>query len=85
MATGKNGEVIAPPRPSVPVTTYSIHQQEGNMHLFETEEGDKWVCVHCRIEEDEAITAKGWEWLFDRHDQTLSCALCGHGDEDTDD
>lgn len=55
------------------------------MHLFETEEGDKWVCVHCRLEEEETIAAKGWEWIFDRHDQTLRCALCGHSDYDIED
>jgi rubredoxin len=55
------------------------------MHLFETEEGDKWVCIHCGVEEEEMISTKGWQWIFDRHDQTLRCALCGHGDSDFED
>lgn len=55
------------------------------MHLFETEEGDKWVCITCGVEEHSMIEDKKWEWIFDRHDQTLRCALCGHPDYDYDD
>ena len=55
------------------------------MHLFETEEGDKWVCITCGAEEEAMIKEKGWEWIFDRHDQTLRCALCGNSDYDFDD
>ena len=55
------------------------------MHLFETEEGDKWVCVTCGQEKAETIKEKDWEWIFDRHDQTLRCDLCGHPDFEIDD
>jgi len=55
------------------------------MHLFETEEGDKWVCITCGVEQEEMITAKKWEWIFDRNDQTIRCSLCGHPDYDIDD
>ncbi len=55
------------------------------MHLFETEEGDKWVCINCGVEEESMIKEKKWEWIFDRHDQTLRCALCGNSDYDFDD
>jgi transcription initiation factor TFIIIB Brf1 subunit/transcription initiation factor TFIIB len=64
--------------------TLSITGQK-NMHLFETEEGDKWVCVTCGMEQEEMIAEKKWEWIFDRHDQTLRCSLCGHPDYDIDD
>ncbi len=55
------------------------------MHLFETEEGDKWVCINCGIEEEVMIKDKRWVWIFDQHDQTLRCALCGNPDYDFDD
>ena len=55
------------------------------MHLFETEKGDKWVCITCGVEEESMITEKKWEWIFDKHDQTLRCSLCGHPDYDFED
>ncbi|MEE4136681.1 MAG: hypothetical protein V2I32_11425 [Desulforhopalus sp.] len=55
------------------------------MHLFATEEGDKWVCINCRLSEKEMLSEKEWQWIFDRDDQTLRCALCGHPDYDYDD
>ena len=30
------------------------------MHLFETESGDKWVCVACGKEKVEEINENGW-------------------------
>ncbi len=50
------------------------------MHLFETEEGDKWVCVHCGREREQEIIDKKWEYIFDKEDPVLRCSLCGHGD-----
>ena len=55
------------------------------MHLFETEEGDKWICIHCGTEEEAMIKENKWEWIFDQQDQTLRCALCGHSDYDFED
>jgi rubrerythrin len=55
------------------------------MHLFETEDGDKWICINCGVEAEPMITEKGWEWIFDRNDQTLRCSLCGHSDYDFED
>ena len=55
------------------------------MHLFATEDGDKWVCITCGIKEETMISEKKWEWCFDQHDQTLRCSLCGHPDYDFDD
>lgn len=55
------------------------------MHLFETEEGDKWVCIVCGEEKQEMILEKNWEWIFDKEDQTLRCSLCGHGDYEVED
>lgn len=55
------------------------------MHLFETKEGDKWVCITCGIEQESMIADKNWELIFDRHDQTLRCFLCGHPDFEIDD
>jgi hypothetical protein len=56
-----------------------------NMNLFETGEGDRWVCITCAAEEEAMIKEKQWQWIFDRQDQTLRCALCGHPDYDFDD
>jgi hypothetical protein len=53
------------------------------MHLFETKEGDKWVCAICRNEQSEVI--EHWEWIFDKHDPELRCALCGHPDYEIED
>ncbi len=55
------------------------------MHLYETEEGDRWICINCAKEEEEMIKEKGWEWIFDRDDMTLRCALCGRPDFDYED
>lgn len=55
------------------------------MHLFETDKGDRWVCVLCGEEEQEMIREKNWEYIFDQDDQTLRCSICGKGDFDVDD
>ena len=55
------------------------------MHLFETEAGDRWVCITCAEEEAEMIQEKGWEWILAREDQVLRCFLCGHPDYDIED
>ncbi|BCL60850.1 hypothetical protein [Desulfomarina profundi] len=55
------------------------------MHLYETEEGDKWVCITCGVEEESMIREKKWEWIFDRDDPTLRCALCRRPDYDYED
>ena len=55
------------------------------MHLFETPNGDRWVCITCGSTEKEMIEEKRWEYIFDKHDQTLRCSICGHPDYDYDD
>ena len=55
------------------------------MHLFETKEGDKWVCITCRPEQAERIELDQWEWIFEKHDQTLRCSICGHPDYEIED
>lgn len=55
------------------------------MHLFETENGDKWVCITCGLEKEDMIKEKKWEYLFDNEDQVLRCSLCGHPDYDIED
>jgi len=55
------------------------------MHLFETENGDRWVCSLCASEEEEMIKEKKWVYIFDRHEPTLRCSLCKHPDIDYDD
>lgn len=51
-----------------------------NMHLFETEDGDIWVCVNCGRDHEEEIKNKDWEYIFDRDDPELRCKLCGGPD-----
>ena len=55
------------------------------MHLFETKEGDKWVCITCRDERAETIEHDLWEWIFERQDPTLRCSICGHPDYEIED
>lgn len=55
------------------------------MHLFETKDGDKWVCITCGVEEEAMIKEQQWQWCFDKDDLTLRCALCGHPDYDYED
>ncbi len=55
------------------------------MHLFETPDGDKWVCITCGSTERELIEERKWEFIFDKHDHTLRCSLCGHPDYDYED
>ena len=55
------------------------------MHLFETENGDKWVCRYCVQEEEKMIKEKGWEYIFDRDDTYLLGSLCGKPEDLPDD
>jgi rubrerythrin len=55
------------------------------MHLFETKEGDKWVCITCRAEQSETIENNQWEWIFEREDPILRCSICGHPDYEIED
>ncbi|MCX5870495.1 MAG: hypothetical protein NTY00_07650 [Deltaproteobacteria bacterium] len=55
------------------------------MHLFETEEGDKWVCIACRLEQAKEIEEKKWEYLFDKDSPMLRCSFCGQGDYEIED
>ncbi len=55
------------------------------MHLFETPEGDRWVCTLCGQEKQDYIIGEGWEYIFDKDDPVLRCVLCGHGDFDYED
>ena len=50
------------------------------MHLFETEDGDVWVCVACGKEREAEIKSWNWEHIFDRDDPLLRCKLCGRPD-----
>ncbi len=60
-------------------------EEKREMHLFETEEGDIWVCIVCGREREEEIKAKNWEYIFDRDDPVLRCKLCGGPDYEVDD
>lgn len=55
------------------------------MHLFETKDGDRWVCITCAQEREEMIKEQGWEWIFDKPDQVLRCSLCNRPDYDIED
>ncbi len=55
------------------------------MHLYETDQGDKWICPTCLKEEAEMIESKKWEWIFDKNDPVLRCSLCKRPDFDYDD
>ena len=55
------------------------------MHLFETEDGDIWVCVNCGREREAEIRAKDWEYIFDKDDPTLRCHLCKGPDFEVED
>jgi len=64
----------------------TIPYAEGaTMHLYETEEGDKWVCVNCAKEQKEELEKQGWKYIFDRDDLELRCAICGKPDYDFED
>ena len=55
------------------------------MHLFETDEGDKWVCIPCSLEQAQLIEEKKWEYLFDKDSPMLRCSFCGQGDYEIED
>ena len=55
------------------------------MHLFETKDGDKWICITCRYEQADKIEQNKWEWILENHDQTLRCSICGHPDYEIED
>ena len=55
------------------------------MHLYETNEGDRWVCQYCAREERDMIAEKSWEYIFERDEQDLICHLCGKPEYTPDD
>ncbi len=55
------------------------------MHLFETDEGDIWICINCGREQETEIKEKGWEYIFDKDDPTLRCHLCKGPDYEVED
>jgi rubredoxin len=55
------------------------------MYLFETIDGDKWVCITCGREQVRMIEDEKWEYIFDKDDPTLRCSLCGQGDYEVED
>jgi len=55
------------------------------MFLFETEKGDKWVCIHCVQEQEDMIKEKSWEYILEDDDPTLRCSLCKQGEFDYED
>lgn len=55
------------------------------MYLFETEKGDRWICIHCGQEHKEMIEEKKWEFIFEKHDNTLRCSICKKGDYEFED
>lgn len=55
------------------------------MRLYETENGDKWVCIYCQTEEAKMIEEKKWLEIFDKDEPTLRCSLCKKPDFDYDD
>jgi hypothetical protein len=69
-------------RPQPAAGKFMIKGQGDDMHLFETKDGDRWVCITCAEEKKETIQENGWEWILDREDQVLRCVLCGHPDYD---
>lgn len=67
------------------VSVKSVFSEGDIMHLFETEDGDIWVCVNCGRDREEEIRAKNWEYIFDKDDPVLRCKLCGGPDYDMED
>jgi hypothetical protein len=77
----KNGDLFSTPK-IYPIIPYA----EGEtMHLYETEEGDRWVCVNCAKERKEELEKLGWKYIFDRDDLELRCSICGKPDYDFED
>jgi hypothetical protein len=64
---------------------YIIIYKRGCMDLYETREGDKWVCVTCRYEQAEKIEQEKWEWILEKHDPILRCSICHHPDYEIED
>jgi len=63
------------------------NNQEGDisMHLFETKDGDRWVCAYCRKEQRQMLESEEWEYIFDKDDPVLRCSICGHPDFEVED
>ncbi len=55
------------------------------MHLFETDNGDKWVCAPCGQEQAQLIEESKWEYIFDKDNPMLRCNFCGQGDYEIED
>ena len=55
------------------------------MQLWETKNGDKWLCAECKAEIEDQVVREGWRMVFDRLDPMLRCAICGHCDIEIED
>ena len=55
------------------------------MQLWETDNGDKWLCADCLDELKDRSKKGSWRMVFDRLDPELRCAHCGLGDVDVED
>jgi len=55
------------------------------MQLWDTPNGDKWLCEECKAEIKEQISKEEWRMVFDRLDPMLRCAICGHCDIEIED
>ena len=55
------------------------------MQLFDTPNGDKWICEECKAEINEQVINEKWRMVFDRLDPMLRCAICGHSDIEIED
>ncbi len=55
------------------------------MYLFETQEGDRWVCISCARDESENIKKDGWELVMEKDEPMLRCSLCKGPDYEMED
>lgn len=55
------------------------------MELWETDEGDRWICVHCQKDIKQEPDKAGWRKVLERDDPELRCFQCGHGEFDFED
>ena len=71
-----------------PITKFALYHkkvEDITMHLFETKDGDRWVCAYCKKEQKQMLEDDEWEYLFDKDDPMLRCALCRHPDIEVED
>lgn len=62
------------------VRANKLYAKGGEMKLWVTPRGDRWLCDECQPEFEEQIGQEKWRIAFEKFEPMLRCSNCQHGD-----